>query len=97
MVIAVSPIIGDKTIKGPAAKMFTELGIQPSAFAVAQHYQGIIDGLVIDHRDDIKAEKISTLGIRPFITDILMRDREDRGRLARDVIEFITEQLKVME
>ena len=97
MVIAVSPIIGDKTIKGPAAKMFTELGIQPSAFAVAQHYQGIIDGLVIDHRDDIMAEKISTLGIRPFITDILMRDREDRVRLAREVIEFITEQLKVME
>ena len=44
-VFAVSPIIGGETVKGPAAKMYRELGIEPSAFAVANHYRDLIIGL----------------------------------------------------
>jgi LPPG:FO 2-phospho-L-lactate transferase len=54
-VIAVSPIIGEKTVKGPAAKMFSELGIKPSPLAVAQHYMDFIDGLLIDISEDRKS------------------------------------------
>ena len=50
-VIAVSPIIGGKTVKGPAAKMYAELGIQPSALAVAEHYRGLLSGFVLDNVD----------------------------------------------
>jgi len=88
-VLAVSPIIGSKTIKGPAAKMFMELGFQPSALSVAQHYENVIDGLVINNSDIALEKEINELGIRTFITDILMRDRLDRYRLAKEIIEYI--------
>ena len=45
-IIAVSPIIGGETVKGPAAKMYRELGIEPSALAVANHYRGLATGFV---------------------------------------------------
>jgi len=89
LVIAVSPIIGSKTIKGPAAKMFMEMGIQPSALAVAQHYASIINCLVIDNSDVVLEREINKLGMRTLVTDILMCDKSDRGRLAREIIEYI--------
>ena len=49
--VAVSPIVGGKAIKGPAAKMYRELGIDPSAYSVGKHYNDIVDGLVIDNLD----------------------------------------------
>lgn len=89
LVIAVSPIIGSRTIKGPAAKMFMEMGVQPSAYAVAQHYGSIIHFMVIDNSDEALKNDINKLGIRTFVTEILMRDRADRGRLAQEIIEDI--------
>ncbi len=59
IVVAVSPLIGGRAVKGPAAKMFAELGIEPSALAVARHYQGLIAGLVIDETDAALAPAIS--------------------------------------
>ena len=50
-VVAVSPIIGGKTVKGPAAKMYAELGIEPSALAVAEHYRNLLTGFVLDSQD----------------------------------------------
>jgi LPPG:FO 2-phospho-L-lactate transferase len=87
-VVAVSPIIGGKTIKGPAAKMFTELGIKPSAFEVAKHYKGIIKGVIIDTKDANEIEKINRCGIITHTTDTIMRSREDRIRLADETIAF---------
>jgi LPPG:FO 2-phospho-L-lactate transferase len=96
LVVAVSPIIGSHAIKGPAAKMFSDLGIDPSAFAVAQHYGSIIDGLIIDRSDSSQATSINALGICTYQTDIIMQDRIDRKRLALEVLEFINscEQVK---
>jgi len=96
LVVAISPIVGNMTIKGPAAKMFTELGIEPSAFAVAQHYGSIIDGFIIDNADDELVDKIDNLGIRIYTTDILMHNQKDRGRLAAEVINQIKSWEKVM-
>jgi LPPG:FO 2-phospho-L-lactate transferase len=90
LVYAVSPIIGSKTVKGPAAKMFSELGIQPSALAVAQHYDSIIHCLIVDNSDDPLVREINKLDICTYVTDILMRDRSDRGRLAQEIIDDIT-------
>lgn len=95
-VIAVSPIISQKTIRGPAAKMFSELGIEPSAYAVAHHYAGIINGIVIDKSDEMWVEKIQSLGIRTYLTNIFMSDREDRGRLAMELIDIIENWEKVI-
>ena len=85
-VVAISPIIGGKTVKGPAAKMYAELGIQPSALAVADHYRGLLSGFVLDSVDE---ELASQLEIPTLTTDTLMDSLIKRARLAQDVLNFI--------
>jgi LPPG:FO 2-phospho-L-lactate transferase len=85
-VVAVSPIIGGQTVKGPAAKMYAELGIQPSARAVAEHYRGLLSGFVLDNMD---AELASNINIPTLTTDTLMDSLTKRARLAGDVLNFI--------
>jgi len=87
-VVAVSPIIGGQAVKGPAAKMYAELGIQPSAFSVANHYGSLLTGFVFDVLDAVQENPITELGIRPLITDTLMKSTQDRRRLAREVLIF---------
>ena len=88
-VVAISPIIAGKAIKGPAAKMYLEMGIEPSALAVAKHYQGLISALFIGTQDAAEAQAIGRLGIRPVVTDILMPTAAERKRLAGEVIAFL--------
>ena len=85
-VVAVSPIIGGQTVKGPAAKMYTELGIQPSALAVFEHYRNLLSGFVLDTVDRHLSDKI---GARTLSTNTLMNNLTDRARLAMDVLNFI--------
>ncbi|HMX73892.1 MAG TPA: 2-phospho-L-lactate transferase [Anaerolineales bacterium] len=85
-IVAVSPIIGGKTVKGPAAKMYAELGIEPSALAVAEHYRDLLSGFVLDNVDAHLSDKIRT---RTLVTDTLMNSLTDRARLAMDVLHFI--------
>ena len=88
-IAAVSPIVGGQAIKGPAAKMFRELGIEPSALAVAQHYRGLITHFILDRLDADQENAIQLLNMRTLVTDTLMKSVDDRARLAREVIEFI--------
>lgn len=88
VVVAVSPIIGGKAVKGPAARMFAQLGTQPGPAAVAEHYQGLLSGILIDEVDQTEAQAIEAIGIRVMVTDILMRSLEDRERLARQTLQF---------
>jgi LPPG:FO 2-phospho-L-lactate transferase len=85
-VLAVSPIIGGQTVKGPAAKMYTELGIQPSALAVANHYSDLLSGFVFDNVDKALAKDFS---IPILITETIMKTRPDRRRLAQDVLHLL--------
>jgi LPPG:FO 2-phospho-L-lactate transferase len=88
-VIAVSPIIGGQTVKGPAAKMYRELGIQPSSLAVAIHYRDLLHGFVLDRTDAGLEKEIKALQIRTLVTDTLMNSLTDRVRLAQDMLHFI--------
>jgi LPPG:FO 2-phospho-L-lactate transferase len=88
-VFAVSPIIGGKTVKGPAAKMSSELGIKPSALAVAKHYRTILTGFVLDNEDLNMQTEIKNLEIETLVTNTLMNNLTDRTRLAHDVLHFI--------
>nr|WP_221235244.1 2-phospho-L-lactate transferase [Sphingopyxis panaciterrulae] len=83
--IAVSPFIGGEAVKGPAAKIMRELGLVPTPAAVAARYDGLLDGLVIDHAD---AAASAPEGLRLLVTDSLMRDAPDQARLAQEVIQF---------
>lgn len=87
-VVAVSPLIGGKTIKGPAAKLMQEMHLEPSSYNIAKHYGELLDGFVMDHKDKEDAELIRQCGIISFETDILMTGVEGQTRLAREVIEF---------
>lgn len=87
--IAVSPIIGGQAVKGPAAKIFKEMGSEPSCVAVAEFYRGLIDCLLIDTVDRDLAPVIRALSIEPLVTDIMMRDIDDRCRLARVCCDVI--------
>jgi LPPG:FO 2-phospho-L-lactate transferase len=86
LVVAVSPIIGGKTVKGPAAKMYRELGITPSASAVAEHYGSLLKGFVLDKMDSGLAKKIN---VRTLVTNTRMNSLNDRAHLADDVLHFI--------
>jgi LPPG:FO 2-phospho-L-lactate transferase len=92
-VIAVSPIVSGAAIKGPAAKIMQELGLQPSAAAVARHYKGLIHGFVIDDADRSSSEETSSLDMRVLSTQTIMRTHEDRVSLARDCLALAEELL----
>lgn len=87
-VLAVSPIIGGKTVKGPAAKIYEERGIKPSAFAVAEHFRDLLTGFIFDELDINLDEKIKGLGIETLTTRTLMDSQYDRIRLAKMVLNF---------
>ena len=83
-VIAVSPIIGGRAVKGPAAKMMGELGIKPSAAAVAKRYGDLLDGYVMDIGD---AEEVVNVAPRVTLAPTLMTNLAEREELARVVLE----------
>ena len=84
-VIAVSPLIHGKAVKGPTAKIMSELGIDVTASAIAHHYRDLIDGLVIDESDAADADRI---GVPVAVTRTLMNNLDDRRHLARAVLAF---------
>ncbi|HUB46713.1 MAG TPA: 2-phospho-L-lactate transferase [Acetobacteraceae bacterium] len=86
-VIAVSPIIAGRAVKGPTAKMMTELGLDPTAGNVAQRYRDLLDGYVIDHAD--MAEVVS-IDAKVTLAQTLMTTIEDREALAKTVLDAAT-------
>ena len=83
-IIAVSPIIAGRAVKGPTAKMMTELGLDPSAGTVAQRYADLLDGYVIDHAD---MSEVVSIDARVTLAQTLMTTIEDREALARIVLD----------
>jgi LPPG:FO 2-phospho-L-lactate transferase len=88
-IAAISPIVGGQAVKGPAAKMFTELNIPPTPYAVAMHYQPILTDFVLDVQDAQWAAPIAQAGIRTLTINTMMRNNTDRIQLAQDVLNFI--------
>ena len=85
-IIAVSPIVAGLALKGPAAKMMQELQIPTTAKAIADQYEGLIDGFVLDETD---AQSIGELAIPAIATKSVMVTLEDRVDLARECIRFL--------
>ena len=87
-VIAVSPIVGGLAIKGPAAKMMTELGVPPTPIAVAKHYGSLLSGFVLDQTDHEQAKDIP---IPSIVTQTIMLTLQDRIGLAEQCVRFLEE------
>jgi LPPG:FO 2-phospho-L-lactate transferase len=83
-VVAVSPIIGGRAIKGPTAKMMGEIGMTPSAAAVAKRYRDLLDGYVMDIADATEAAYVAP---RVTLAPTLMTNLAEREQLARVVLE----------
>jgi LPPG:FO 2-phospho-L-lactate transferase len=81
--LAVSPIVGGKAIKGPLAKLMAELGVDVDSVAIARHYLGLIDRLMIDEEDRAEAAAIEAVGVKADVAPTVMRSHADRVSLAR--------------
>ena len=86
-VIAISPIVSGKALKGPADRMLASLGHEASAAAIASLYSDFLDLFVLDKQDENLRERIEGSGIRTLVTDTIMSNSERRQSLARTVLE----------
>jgi LPPG:FO 2-phospho-L-lactate transferase len=86
--VAVSPIVGGQALKGPAAKIMTELSMEVSPVGVARHLREVLTGFVLDHVDEAYQDMITDMGLRTLVTGTVMLNNEDRVKLAREVLDF---------
>jgi LPPG:FO 2-phospho-L-lactate transferase len=86
-VVAISPIVGGKTIKGPADKMLRGLGMEVSALGVARIYKDIVGTFVLDNVDRNFIDPIRDLGMRAVAADTIMTTPAKAARLSRIIIE----------
>jgi LPPG:FO 2-phospho-L-lactate transferase len=84
-IVAVSPLIGGQAVKGPTARILDELGFERTPGAIAAHYRGFVDGLVIDHAD---GDWVDRCGCPAYVTATMMQTLDDRRRLAEETLEF---------
>jgi LPPG:FO 2-phospho-L-lactate transferase len=85
-VVAVCPIVGGKSLKGPSDKMLAELGHEPSAFGVAKLYADFSGIFVIDPADKTQAETIRKLGMKVEVIPTVMKTRAQKRKLARALL-----------
>jgi LPPG:FO 2-phospho-L-lactate transferase len=88
---AVSPLVGGRAVRGPLHRMLRGLGIEASPVGIARCYRGLIDVLVIDRCDAAWAPRVAALGVRPVVTDTIMRTPAHARRLAACVLAALGE------
>ncbi len=89
-VVAVSPIVGGASIKGPAGAMMRELGHDPSAVGIARLYAGFAGTLVIDNADRDLAAAVSDAGMAPVVTDTIMSSLDRAAALAATALDAVS-------
>lgn len=92
-VIAVSPLIGGKAVKGPTAKIMTELGLRAGSATIARHYP-FLQGLIIDEAD---REEANAIDLPVLVTPTLMQSLDDRDRLAAECLQFAAQVAGVVK
>ena len=88
-VIAVCPIVGGKSLKGPSDRMMRQMGYQASAQGVARIYRDICSTLFIDRADKSQVGGIEALGVRAVVTSTVMKTLPDKTNLARTLLSYI--------
>lgn len=86
-VVAISPLIGGKPVKGPADRLMKGLGLEVSSYEIANLYKDFLDLMVIDTSDEVEKDNISRLGIGSFVTDTLISDDAKSEKISRSIIE----------
>jgi LPPG:FO 2-phospho-L-lactate transferase len=88
-VVAVSPLIGEKAVSGPAVKYMMALGLESSPVGVAQYYRDFAGTFVLSKSDHRLAPRIECLGMRVYETNITMKSRQDEVRLGLHILSKI--------
>lgn len=92
-VVGVSPIIGGKTVKGPADRLLRALGFEVSAYGVARYYRGLLRGMIIDQQDVDLLGSLEALGITVAVTDTML-DTPDRRRQVASLTVDLADRLR---
>ena len=90
--VAVSPIVGNDSVRGPAGRIMASLGQEVSVVGIARSYAEFCDVLVIDRQDEDLASAIEAAGMRPVVANTIMESLEDRIDLARVVLSLDGEE-----
>ena len=90
-IIAISPLVAGQAVKGPTAKIMSELGLRQDAGAIAKHYGGLLDGFVVDQRDLELSHEIAHAKLTVITAQTVMRTLDDRVDLAQTAIRFLHE------
>jgi LPPG:FO 2-phospho-L-lactate transferase len=85
-VAAISPIVGGRALKGPAAHMMKSMGLRPAAVEVARLYADFASIFVLDEADHKQAVLVEKLGMRPVVANTVMRSLREKKSLARVVV-----------
>lgn len=88
-VVAVSPLIGDKAVTGPAAKYMQAAGIEANAYGLAKMYSDVCSNMVVDSKDKALAKKIQNLDMKVYETRILMKNKSAEESLANFIIKQV--------
>lgn len=89
-VVAVSPLIAGKAVKGPLVEVMTGLGLEPSSAGIVAAYDGVLDGLAIDRADAASQDQLSVSGLPVLVADTLIAEQEAATRLAAELLTFAT-------
>lgn len=87
--VAISPIIAGAPVKGPADRLMSGLGLEVSAFSVANLYKDFLDAFILDTADSEGKMRIERLGIKVTITNTIMKSLKDKVKLAKVVLDEI--------
>jgi LPPG:FO 2-phospho-L-lactate transferase len=92
-VAAISPIVGGRALKGPAAAMMKSMKMRPAAAEVAKLYKDFVNLFVLDEVDRKQAAAVQELGMQPVVTGTIMHGRRERIALARTVVRELGSKL----
>jgi LPPG:FO 2-phospho-L-lactate transferase len=88
-VVAISPVVGGASLKGPTDRMLADLGMQVSAAQVARLYSDIADVFILDIQDEAAKPEIERLGLKVFVTDTVMSGLEEKIKLAEFTLRAV--------
>jgi LPPG:FO 2-phospho-L-lactate transferase len=92
-VVAISPVVGGASLKGPTDRMLADLGLQVSATQVARLYSDVADVFILDIQDEAAKPEIEDLGLKVAVTDTVMSGLEEKIRLAKFTLEAIVRKM----
>jgi len=88
-VIAVSPLIGENSISGPAAKYMQAAGIESNAYGLAKMYSDVCSNVIVDTKDKALISKIQGLDMKAYETKITMKDKVAESALANFILKQV--------